>query len=161
MGAGKTSVGQELARRLEWDFVDLDAVIERFERASIGEIFSQSGQANFRRSETEALQRVLQQARGKPLVLAAGGGAFAQPQNQSELKTARAAIVFLSAPEEELWQRVNKQGEPLRPLLRDRRSFSSLLASRMPDFTKADVTVETAGRTPGQIATEIARRLSL
>jgi shikimate kinase len=161
MGAGKTTVGRELARRLRWDFVDLDDAIEEFERASIAELFSRSGQASFRRSETEALRRVLQRARRKPLVLAAGGGAFAQQENQEELKTAQAAVVFLSAPEEELWQRVNKQGEPLRPLLRDRVSFSTLLASRMPHFAKAQVTVETAGRAPDEIAIEIAKKLSL
>lgn len=161
MGAGKTSVGRALAERLRWNFMDLDDAIEEFERASISEIFSRSGQASFRHSETEALRGTLAATGDAPLVLAIGGGAFNKVENQSALQAAGAGIVFLSASEEELWQRVNKQAEVLRPLLRDRASFSFLLASRMPHYGKAHLTVETSGRTIEQVTEEIAERLEL
>lgn len=161
MGAGKTTVGRDLAAHLHWNFVDLDDAIEAFERASISQIFSRSGQASFRHSETEALRRVLETGGREPLVLAIGGGAFSKIENQQMLQAARATIVFLSAPEEELWQRVSTQAEVLRPLARDRVSFSSRLARRMPHFAKAHLTIETAGRGITEIAEEILERLGL
>jgi shikimate kinase len=161
MGAGKTTVGRGLAAQLHWNFVDLDDAIESFERASISDIFSRSGQASFRKSESEALRRVLETGRREPLVLAIGGGAFSKLENQQMLQAVRATIVFLSAPEEELWQRVNTQVEVLRPLARDRVSFSQRLARRMPHFAKAHLAIETGGRSIAEVAQEIAERLGL
>src|SRR5688572_19382998 len=118
MGAGKTTIGQALAERLGWRFIDLDALIERVEAASIAEIFSRSGQSVFRRLESSTLRKVLQEA-SRPLVLSIGGGAFAQAENADALRGSRAFIIFLDAPLDELWQRVSNEGRAVRPLLSD------------------------------------------
>jgi shikimate kinase len=162
MGAGKTTVGQELARQLQCPFTDLDQEIEAFERASIAEIFSRSGQAAFRQSETETLKRVLANIRKNTVqILAVGGGAFVKKENQEALHQSAATIVFLSAPVDELWQRVNGQKEVERPMLRDRSGFEALLGSRMPHFLTAHRTVETNGRNVSDIAAEIRSILEL
>ncbi|MGZ7057341.1 MAG: shikimate kinase, partial [Candidatus Angelobacter sp.] len=73
MGAGKTTVGRALARRLRWKFIDLDDVIEHREKKSVAEIFASSGEAAFRRMESAALTALLQDRKsGSDLVLALG-----------------------------------------------------------------------------------------
>ncbi len=162
MGAGKTTVGKELARRLQCPFTDLDQAIEEFERASVAEIFSRSGQAAFRQSETEALKRVLTNLRKRSIhILAVGGGAYVKKENQEALQDAAATIVFLSAPVDELWQRVNGQKDVERPLLRDRSVFEGLLEARAPHFALAHFTVDTSGRNVSDIAAEILSRAGL
>src|SRR5947208_12284164 len=82
MGTGKSTVGQLLADKLGWDFVDLDAEIEAREQTTVGQIFEMRGEAEFRRIETDMIRfwvRAIE--RGCPTVIALGGGAFVQPGN--------------------------------------------------------------------------------
>ena len=102
MGSGKNTVGQELARRLSWDLLDLDARIESRESQSIPEIFNQKGEPYFRAAETAALRDLLASLT-RDTVIALGGGAFAQEPNRTLLRPWPS--VFLDAPIEELWQR--------------------------------------------------------
>src|SRR5262249_859296 len=103
MGAGKTTVGRALARRLRCRFQDLDDLIERPEGQSVARIFASAGEAEFRRAENAALGDLLQgNASQSDLVLALGGGAFAQAQNRVLLEQAGAITVLLEAPLEEL-----------------------------------------------------------
>src|SRR5438094_1370036 len=81
MGAGKTSVGRALSRRLGWDFADLDDRIQAREQRTIDEIFERSGEAYFRRAEHEALRELIVGLSSSPRVIALGGGAFAQANN--------------------------------------------------------------------------------
>jgi shikimate kinase len=162
MGAGKTSVGRELARQLQCTFTDLDEAIEAFERTTIGEIFSRSGQAAFRHSETETLKRILEQHADEALlILAAGGGTYVKKENQEVLQSARAAVVFLSAPVDELWQRVSSQVGVVRPMMRDRATFAALLESRLAHFQQAPWVIDTSGRGVPEIVKEIRSRLGL
>src|SRR5688572_10021539 len=118
MGAGKTAVGQALAKQLDLRFIDLDEQIERHAKRSIADIFETSGEAAFRKLETDKLSEVLQQlSRGRPAVVALGGGAFVQRENVEKLRQAGARVVFLDAPLEELLRRCHARGEPSRPLL--------------------------------------------
>src|SRR5690348_16837440 len=83
MGSGKTTVGRHLADRLGWSFFDTDAEIEKAEKTTIAEIFDHRGEPEFRRIETEVLrEHVRWIERGRPAVLALGGGAFAQEDNR-------------------------------------------------------------------------------
>src|SRR5438045_8658642 len=86
MGAGKTTVGRELARRLRWEFIDLDDVIVAAEGRSVGAIFRDSGEPAFRRAEAAALREVLRAPASGGLVLALGGGAYVQPRNAALLR---------------------------------------------------------------------------
>src|SRR5215203_7508705 len=82
MGSGKSTVGRMLADEIGWRFADLDDDIEHSQRKSISEIFATAGEEEFRRLETEALQkRIRGIQRGTPTVLALGGGAFTRPEN--------------------------------------------------------------------------------
>src|SRR5580698_3211550 len=101
MASGKSSVGRELAQRLEWDFVDLDARIEAREQQTIAEIFRECGEPEFRLIEAAAL-RDLTEALDRDTVIALGGGTFAHPKNLELLKNHELLktwpSVFLDAP---------------------------------------------------------------
>ena len=160
MGAGKTSVGRELGRRLGWPFVDLDDRVEAREKQTIAEIFRSSGEAEFRRAEHDALEELLKEVEGGPRVIAVGGGAFAQAENTSLLDATMAATVFLDASVDELWKRCGDDPTE-RPLRRDEQIFRQLYESRRPLYLRAQVHVDTAGKDVGHIAQEIATSLGL
>ena len=159
MGAGKTSVGKVLARRLGWKFHDLDDLIESREHRSIAAIFNDVGEAGFRKIETAALMELLEQSRTDPnAIVALGGGAFIQPQNRDALEQAGAITVLLSAPLEELQRRC--QGAPTtRPLAQDQKKFEQLFAGRRSAYSLAQFKVETAGKHIDQVAQEIEQIL--
>lgn len=159
MGAGKTSVGQELGRRLGWPFVDLDDRVQAQEKRTIAEIFRISGEAEFRRAEHDALRALLKEIENEPIVLAVGGGAFAQAENSS-LLDASLATVFLDASADELWKRCGDDPTE-RPLRRDEKVFRQLYESRRPRYLRAQFRVDTAGKKVSHIATEIAHSLGL
>jgi shikimate kinase len=135
MGAGKTTVGRLLARRLRWRFVDLDDRICDSERRSVPEIFRDSGEEHFRRVESECLREVLENPGSSTrtrhanpntgdslpaasslgmtpsagLVLALGGGAFVQPQNAELIRQSKVPVVFLDAAPDTLFRRCAPQ----------------------------------------------------
>jgi len=74
MASGKSTVGQELARRLDWDFVDLDARIESREQKSVPKLFRDRGETGFRLAETSALEDLLTASLQRDTVVALGGG---------------------------------------------------------------------------------------
>jgi shikimate kinase len=155
MASGKSTVGPELARRLGWDFVDLDSRIEARERKSVPEIFRDYGEPGFRRAESNALQH-LTQSLERNRVVALGGGAFAQEKNRALLRDW--PTVFLNAPVEELWQRSLADGVE-RPLRTGRDQFARLHAERLPFYRQATITVETSGRDVASICAEIEELL--
>jgi shikimate kinase len=157
MGAGKTSVGQALAARLNWRFYDLDQEIERRAGCNITQIFREFGEPEFRRRETECLREILQLTPERA-VIALGGGALARPENEALLDLAH--TVFLQAPVEELWRRCQEHSTE-RPLRRDLHQFRALYQSRQSAYSKAAMTVQTAGKTVEQVADEVTRRAGL
>jgi len=157
MASGKSTVGPELARRLGWDFVDLDTSIEARERKSVPEIFRDQGEPGFRRAESDALQHLMQSLE-RDSVVALGGGAFAQEKNRALLRDWPS--VFLNAPSEELWQRSQDDGIE-RPLRKDWNQFARLHAERLPCYRQATITVETSGRDVASICAEIEGALQL
>ncbi len=158
MASGKSRVGQELARRLEWDFVDLDARIESREQQTIPEIFRERGEAGFRLAETRALSDLLAASLERNSVVALGGGAFAQERNRELLR--HWPSVFLEAPASELWQRSLTDGVE-RPLRGDPEQFARLYAERLPLYRQASVVVATTGKQLTSICAEIEGALQL
>ncbi len=165
MGAGKSSVGRALGKRLNWIFEDLDDRIEQRQGRSVAEIFSAGGEQEFRRAERAALREVLEElSRGPARIVALGGGAFVQKGNAELLKAARVPSIFLDAPVEELWRRCQEQAGKdgaHRPLLGNKDRFCALYGARHSAYSKASLRVETGRRNVEEIADEIARTLGL
>jgi len=164
MAAGKTTAGRALASLLRWGFVDLDCEIERRSGRAIREMFARDGEARFRQAEAEALQSVMQSA-DRPSVIALGGGTFVPSQNAELLRRSSARVVYLELPLEQLLQRCraaqeHAAGNP-RPLAQDEEAFCALYARRLPFYRQADLVVNAEGKTPDEIAGEIARKLRL
>jgi shikimate kinase len=157
MASGKSLVGAELARQLKRDFLDLDSEIERRASRNIADLFRDSGEAHFRKFESLVLAESM---RGKSdLVIALGGGTWIQSHNQELILKAKSLVVFLDAPVEELWRRIDKDGADSRPLVHDEASFRKLYEERRPYYLRAHQRVETTGKSPARIAQEIASRL--
>lgn len=156
MGAGKSSVGRALASRLGWQFCDLDQVIEKREGKTVAEIFAEREEAGFRAAETRALEELLQDpSRKTDLVIALGGGTFAQPQNRRILEEAEAITVLLEAPVDELRRRCTAD-ETFRPLAADPGRFMRLYDERLAAYKMATHKVNTMGKKVEDVTTEIA-----
>lgn len=162
MGAGKTAVGRVLAQQLGWQFIDLDEQIERVARRSIATIFQTSGEAEFRRLESEQLSKLLATLRPESAaVVALGGGAFVQEKNAEKLRQANVPVIFLDAPLEELLRRCQAQPGRARPLLdHDAEALSILYAERRPLYLAAEATVQTSGKSVEEVAGEVERWLT-
>jgi len=160
MGAGKTTVGRALARRLGWEFEDLDDRIQFREGRSIAEIFRDSGEGEFRRAESAALHQVLSELNSSPRIVALGGGAFAQPENAALLENTGVPVVFLDGPAEELFRRCEGEARE-RPLRGDVKQFRKLYEQRRPSYLKASWHINTAGKDQETIAVEVACRVGL
>jgi shikimate kinase len=158
MGSGKTTVGRLLAGRWQVAVRDTDEDIETVEGRSIGEIFVDDGEARFREIEREAVAKALSDHDG---VLSLGGGAVLAEQTRELL--ARHPVVFLKVGLSDAVSRVGL-GES-RPLLNQavggiRSRIKQLLDERTPVYESvATITVDTSGRTPEDVATEIDTRL--
>jgi len=162
MGAGKTSVGRELAALLGWGFCDLDQEIELQQKLPIREIFQLHGELRFREIEAETLRATLEQA-SAPTVIALGGGTFIQDRNAELLRRCGAHVVFLETPMKQLLRRcrvaTQSSAENLRPLAADPDAFRELYAQRLPHYRAAQITVRTRGKTIEDIARAIASSL--
>jgi shikimate kinase len=154
MGCGKSTVGALLARQLGWRFEDLDARIEEHSGLKIQAIFEQMGEPAFRGMEARQLESLVGHAEesGEPLVLALGGGTYAQPGAPERLRAAGAVVIWLDCPVEQLLSRCATMTN--RPLFRDEPSFRGLLAARLPFYAQADHRVGGEGE-PGRIVEEI------
>jgi shikimate kinase len=155
MGCGKTSVGQALAELLGWRFVDLDALVEQRTGRSVAEIFRERGEAAFREEERAAASAACREPR---TVIAAGGGAFANPETRAILSR-EAASVFLECDLELMLDRIPADGR--RPLAGNRETMRRLYADREPAYRLADRVVDATRAKPRELAAEIARGFGL
>ncbi len=140
MGAGKTTVGRRLARRLDLAFVDADAEIEQAAGETIPEIFERHGEAAFRTGERRVITRLLN---GPPQVLATGGGAFMDAATRTNI-AARGISVWLKADLDILMKRLGKRsGRPLLESGDPRATMKRLIDERYPVYAGADITIDT------------------
>jgi len=160
MGAGKTTVGRALARRLGWEFEDLDDRIQSREAQTIEEMFRLAGEAAFRIVEHETIRELLSSLGSSQRVVALGGGAIAQPENAAIVRGSGFPVVFLDAPIEELWQRCQEQ-ETKRPLRQDMEQFRDLYQARRSHYMTAGLRVDTSGKDVEAVAAEVACSLGL
>ncbi|REJ74990.1 MAG: shikimate kinase [Acidobacteria bacterium] len=156
MGAGKSTVGRALARRLQWPFVDLDQEIERKYRVTIPRIFSEHGEAGFRQREHEVLAGLAFVGRA---VISTGGGTFTFEPSRRLI--ARAGVsVFLDPDFDLLWQRLVRSPKE-RPLLADRTATERLWKARREVYLEANLRIDVgADGDPDAVAAAIVQRLT-
>src|SRR5579871_4833778 len=143
-GAGKSTLGKILAKKIGWNFVELNKEIEEQNGLSVAEIIALYGQEGFRRMEQTALNQLL--ARKELMVLATGGGIVSEPLT-FDLILSSFYTIWLKADPEEHMARVRGQGD-LRPMADDRSAMAELrniLISREPLYARANAVVDTAG----------------
>lgn len=157
MGTGKTTIGEQLAKRLSLAFIDTDEKICSISGLTIPEIFQQKGEKYFRQLESQVLTDVLAQA---SQVVSTGGGIVIQEVNRQLLNARRQKgdlVIWLTASEETLWQRLKLDSN--RPLLKaanPREEIASLLRQREDLYRSvADYTISTSEREPAAVVTEI------
>lgn len=154
-GTGKSTVGRLLAQRLGWDFVDADQLLEqRF--GSIRTIFSEEGEGGFRAKESTILEELCRRERH---VIAPGGGVVLRPSNRERLKAA-GPVVWLTADAQTIWNRLqaDESTAERRPNLTvgGLTEIVDLLKAREPYYAAcADLTLDTTGRSPDELADAI------
>ena len=153
MGTGKSRIGALLAEKTGWEMVDADHEIVRRAGRTIPQIFEQDGESSFRQLERSVIRDL---CAGANRVIAAGGGAFADPGNRQEM-LASGMVVCLTAQPETIYRRVGHRAGT-RPMLAgydplDR--IKTLLEQRAPSYAQAHHAVATDDLTPEQAAEEI------
>jgi shikimate kinase len=157
MGAGKTTVGRRLAKRLGLAFVDSDEEIERVADHSITEIFARFGEESFRDGERRVIARLIC---GTPKVIATGGGAFINERTRT-LILERCVAVWLDADLDTLAERVTRRNT--RPLLKDREPLPvlrDLADRRVPIYAQAHVHVRSVSSPHERAVDQILAGLS-
>jgi shikimate kinase len=158
MGAGKTSVGRMLAKRINRTFYDTDVEIERATGVKIPVIFDIEGEAGFRAREEKMVEKLTAM---NGIVLATGGGAVLSPANRALLKR-HGRIIYLRAAPEDLWRRTHR--DRTRPLLQTANPLARLRelhAQRDPLYTEiADLIVDTGAQSVGTLTTQIQALLA-
>lgn len=155
-GAGKSSIGREVAAARGVEFVELADDIETLAGLALDEIFEIAGQAGFRRYEREALAARLQD--DMPGVIATGGGIVSDPATFQTLLGGCFTIWLRAEPEDHM-KRVTDQGDQ-RPMAGNRQAMRDLLRileTREPLYRQADRVVETSGRTAREVAVDVVR----
>jgi len=157
-GAGKTAVGQHLAKRRRVPFVELDSRIEIISDLSLNELFAVHGEPYYRRMEFNALNDLINE--GKSAIVATGGGIVTNEANFRRLKEA-AITIWLHARPEDHWDRVIQQGDrrPMRDHPQALAELKTLLDTRAPLYGQADHIVDTSQRDIITVVKEIERFL--
>lgn len=158
MGAGKTTIGRELARRRNVPFVDSDHEIVERTGVSIPTIFEIEGETGFRRRESEMLDELTLR---ENIVIATGGGAVQDPANRA-LMSQRGVVIYLDVPPHILWERVrNDRNRPLLNVDRPRQRIETLYRARDPLYREvADVIINGGRGYPGAMVRQIEQVLS-
>jgi shikimate kinase/3-dehydroquinate synthase len=154
MGAGKTAVGQEVARRLRRPFVDMDAEIEARAGKSIPRIFAEDGEAAFRRMEAALCEKLSAQ---RELVIATGGGALVNSLNRARMMES-GTVVCLTCDVDEILRRVEEGGNSDRPLLNvadPRAEIARLLELRREAYRAIPWQVDTTGLSVAEVTTRV------
>ncbi|WP_018132417.1 shikimate kinase [Effusibacillus pohliae] len=152
MGTGKTTVGQALASRIGWAWIDMDQELEKREGRSIADMFAENGEDYFRKRESELLEEL---AGCHRLLVTTGGGIVLRPVNRERMRQT-GCVISLTADKQAIKNRVSQQAG--RPLLTggelDQR-IDRLLQERNGLYNDADIVIDTTDRDVAEIVREI------
>jgi len=151
-GCGKSTLAKKLGGRLGLPVQDVDEVIALHAGKSIPRIFSEDGEAAFRRLETEATCRAFQ----SPAVLALGGGAWESEAIREAARASGYAVLWIAEHPGRVWDRVAR--DPGRPLAQERKAFMDRWRSRMPRWSEAAMVLP-LGRSASRLAETLALHL--
>lgn len=153
MGAGKTTVGRQLARLCELEFMDADHELEERTGVDIPYIFQKEGEQGFRDREADIIDTLTQE---KDVVLATGGGVVMREENRTRLKQ-RGLVIYLYTEVEQQWKRTRKSRN--RPLLKQdnpKKVLKELMAIRDPWYREiADIVVNSKSQSAKMLAKHI------
>ena len=153
MGAGKSTIGRQLAQMLGMEFMDSDSVIEERAGADIDWIFDVEGEAVFRKREERIINELTQ---GQGIVLSTGGGSILSKDNRNVL-SARGIVIYLETTIDKQFERT--QRDKKRPLLQNddpRKTLEELAKIRNPLYEEiADITLQTDDQAAKLVATNI------
>jgi shikimate kinase len=153
MCSGKSSVGQSLARRLDWEFIDYDVEIERRERRPVAEIVEAEGEAYFRSMENELTQLV---AQSRHLVMAPGGGWITRPELLESIRPGTLSVWLQVSPMETVRRlREAPDSRPLKSHPDPTAIIAEMIEEREPLFRRGDLAIPTDGRGIEEVAFEI------
>lgn len=157
MGAGKTTIGRQLARSLGRTFIDSDREIEKRTGADIPLIFELEGESGFRSREKAVIDDL---TAGDDIVLATGGGAILDPDNRRHLSE-RGFVIYLSAPLEQLFQRTSRdKNRPLLQTENPRERLQQIIAERDPLYREvADLVLVTDRQPVRQVSNKLLQTL--
>ena len=158
MGVGKTVVGEALAKKLNWEFIELDSLIEQKAGKTIPEIFQQDGEMVFRELEIEVTKEVSQRQNA---VTACGGGIVLNQINIDRLRQ-KSRIVYLTASPAVILQRILGDGgeRPLLKVANPAPTIQELLRFRRPFYERAaDMKINTSKLSVDAVAEQIIERL--
>jgi shikimate kinase len=157
MGAGKSTIGRQLAQALGYEFQDSDHEIQRRTGVDIATIFEYEGEHGFRSRERQIIEELAAQDN---LVLATGGGAVLLPENRQQL-AARGLVIYLHcSPEQQYARTARDRNRPLLETPDRQQTLRDLMAEREPIYRQiADLVVSTERRGTSSVVKEIRRRL--
>ena len=155
MGAGKTTVARALARRLDWRIEDIDERVEAREGRAVAAIFTRDGEAYFRQVERRVLLDLLPP---RHLVVATGGGTFADPDNRA-LINRDGLSVWLDVPLAQVIERIPADGR--RPLAADRLQFERLYDTRRAAYQQAHVRLDASRASVEALVEQLMDRLEV
>lgn len=157
MGTGKSTVGSVLSKRLGFELIDIDVLIEKKAGKSITDIFNHDGEKHFRDIEEEVIREIA--GMGKAVIIT-GGGAVLRKNNIENLRKC-GKIVCLTATSSEIYRRV--KAETHRPLLQvddPVKKIEELLSAREKFYAEADIFIDTTNLTTEAVAEEVIKALS-
>ena len=156
MGSGKSQTGPDLAKIINYAFVDTDEVIEKASKQSISSIFEKDGETVFRDIEKQVLKEISQH---HSLVIATGGGLVTLPENWGILH--QGIVIWLDLDLQRLIKRIESDGKkrPLLDLDNLSQNFSQIYESRKPMYLESDLRIEVEEQSPYEVASLIVEQL--
>jgi shikimate kinase len=152
MGTGKTEVGRILSMKLGYALVDADTEVEKEQGMTITDIFKQYGEPKFRDIESNVIKRL---SEIKNAVISTGGGAVLRQENMDNLRKNGVVVCLTASPETILKRTSSNNDRPLLQVDNPLQKIKELLEFRRPYYEKADIMIDTEGKSLFEVVEEI------